>query len=129
MTVKVMRKYPREYASQRQTQIMPFDHLGPHTHRFDQLAIVQQRALILDIAAAQPRLDLIPHPLQLLDLRLEVVLELVLLRRVGRMVELVECGLEDLDAGGDGLERPVDLGWSGDGGAAQQRQIGCGGAR
>jgi hypothetical protein len=32
------------------------------------------------------------------------------------MVELVESGLEDLDAGGDGLERPVDLGWSGDGG-------------
>jgi hypothetical protein len=32
------------------------------------------------------------------------------------VVELVESGLEDLDAGGDGLERPVDLGWSGDGG-------------
>jgi hypothetical protein len=47
------------------------------TYQLYQPPVLHQGALILDIIAAQPRLDLIPHPLQFLDLRLEIILELV----------------------------------------------------
>lgn len=47
-------------------------------HRLYQPPIVHQRRLVLDICVTQPCLDLISHPLQLLDLRLEIRLELVL---------------------------------------------------
>jgi len=80
------------------------------THRFDQLPIIQQRSLVLDIATPQPRLDLIPHPLQLLDLSLKIILKLVLLRRIRRMTQLFERLFEYLDALGHGFEGFVDFG-------------------
>ena len=83
-----------------------------HTYQLYQPPVLHQRALVLDVVAAQPRLNLISHPLELLDLRLQVILELVLGRRVGRVAELFEGLFERFDADGDLLERLVDLGWS-----------------
>lgn len=56
-----------------------------------------------------PRLDLVPVPLQLLDLFLEVRLELLLLVRILGVVNLVPDAVEDVDALLDLLEDAVDL--------------------
>ena len=49
-------------------------HLG-----LDELPVLDEGVLVLDVRAADPALDLVPQPLQLLDLLLEVALVLLLL--------------------------------------------------
>jgi hypothetical protein len=85
-------------------------HTPHHTHRLDELAVVHERLLVLDVVALQPRLDLVAQALQLLDLRLELRLHLLLLRLVRRRLHLVVQLLEAGDALGDLLERALDLG-------------------
>ena len=47
------------------------------TYELNQPPILHQRALILDIVTPQPRLDLISQPLQLFDLRFEVIFQFI----------------------------------------------------
>jgi hypothetical protein len=51
-------------------------------------------------------------PLQLLDLRLEVIFQLVLLRSIGGAAKFLKGGLECLYTERDGLYRLVDIGCS-----------------
>ena len=53
---------------------------------------------------------MIPHPLQLLDLRLEIRLQLVLLGRIVGMIQLVVKGFKGLNTLGNGFEGLLDLG-------------------
>ena len=81
-----------------------------NTHCFNKFAVVQKRRLVLNVITRHPRLDLIPHTLQLLNLRLEVRLQLFLLRLIRRRLHLVVYALEELDALRNLLQCPVDLG-------------------
>ena len=85
------------------------------TYQFYQLPIVQQRLLVLDLIALLPCLDLIPQSLQLLDLRLEILLHLLLLSLICRGLHLLICSLEQLYSFCYLLQRPIDLGWGGRG--------------
>ena len=78
-------------------------------YRLDEFPVFEQLGLVLDVIARDPCLDLIPQPLQLLNLCLEVCLELLLLRLVCRRLHLVVDALEELDALRDLLECPVDF--------------------
>jgi hypothetical protein len=81
-------------------------------HRFDESAVVEQLGLVFDVIAGNPGFDLVAHPLKLLYLRLEVDLQLLLLRVVVRHLHLVIYALEDLDAFRDLLQCPVNFGCS-----------------
>jgi hypothetical protein len=62
-------------------------HLEPLHLRLDLLARVRQRPLVLDIRICDPGLDVVAVALQLLDLRLELGLELLLLVGILRAVD------------------------------------------
>ena len=81
---------------------------GP-TYGLNQLPVVQQRLLVLDVARGSPCLDLVSRPLQLLDFLLQRILQLLLLRLIGRDLNLLVNALEGRDAFGDLLEALVDL--------------------
>ena len=55
----------------------PHPQFLPQTYQLYQSPILHQRALILDIVTPQPRLDLISQPLQLFDLRFEVIFQFI----------------------------------------------------
>jgi hypothetical protein len=65
-------------------------------YTFNQLPVLDQRVLVFDIVVPQPRFDLISESLQLFDLRLEIILDLVPLRRVRSMIEFGERRIERL---------------------------------
>ena len=75
----------------------------------DELPVVQQRLLVLDLGHGGPRLNLVPRPLQLLDLLLQLVFELLLLRGIARLHNLLVYVLKRRDAFCDFLEAFVNL--------------------
>ena len=86
--------------------------MGGKTYQLNQPPILHQRALILDVIAAAPRLDLVSHPLQLFDLRLEIILQLVFRRGIGGVTELFKRLFKDLDADSDLFKGFVDFGYT-----------------
>ena len=68
------------------------------THRLDVLSLFREDRLVVDRPRSDPRLDLVPQPLKLLDLLLEVLLVLLLLVGVRRVPHLGEVLLELLGA-------------------------------
>lgn len=81
------------------------------TYRLNQPPVLHQRLLVFDVIALEPCLDLVAVPLQLLDLRLEVRLQLLFLALVRRGLELVVQALKDLDTFRDLFKGPIDFGW------------------
>lgn len=67
------------------------------TYRLDKFTRFRQGRLVLDIRTTKPCFYRITHPLQFLDLRLEVRFQFILLRSIRRHPQLLECTLKDLD--------------------------------
>ena len=61
----------------------------PGSYSFDELSVLQQGALVFDLARLDPGLDLVSEPLQLLDLLLEIRFVLLLLVAVGSIVDFL----------------------------------------
>ena len=79
------------------------------TDRLYQLPLLEERFLVLDLVARRPCFDLVSLSLELLDLPLQRVFELVLLRRVAGLMDLLERRLERLNPFPDPLEAFVNL--------------------
>ena len=65
---------------------------------FDELSVVDEKALIFDLAGRDPGLDLIAQPLQFLNLLLKIGFIFLFLVDVRGVVRLLPDVLEDLDA-------------------------------
>lgn len=81
------------------------------TYRLDELSVVQKSGLVFNVITRDPGLDLITEPLQFLDLRLQVSLQLLLLRLVCRRLHLVVYTLKQLDTLRYLLKGAVDFGY------------------
>jgi hypothetical protein len=82
---------------------------GYKTDRLNQLPVVQQGGLVLNVIVGYPSLDLVTQPLELLNLRLEIRLQLLFLRLVRRVLHLFVDAFELLNTFGDPLQCPVDF--------------------
>jgi hypothetical protein len=92
------------WAREKEAAHLELLHLG-----LDELARLGEGLLVLDLVAGEPRLDLVPVPLQLLDLLLQVLLELLLVVGVASCVHLLPDLVEHDDPLLHLLEGPVDL--------------------
>ena len=79
------------------------------TNILNGLPLLHERFLVLDLISGSPGFDLVPMALQLFDLALKSILELLLLRSICRLLNLIVYAFEQLDPFGNFLKALVNL--------------------